>query len=167
MKHVLILCVGIVCSGLISLSVVGQGIPLPELSNDTTLTRAEYLKLDLARKTLLSISFLDADQVIASQQAQLIECEKALEHVVNQSNKTIKVLSDSLQTISGTIQKASTATQSMSTGINQAQGKLSSFSGIIRDAKRLGWTARIGALSIGVVVGVLLPPAINLIKNGF
>ena len=174
-RFLTLLCVGIVLSGLLTMVAVGQGIPLPNLStlpirpmaSDTTLSRAEYLKLDLARRTLLSLSFSDADQVIASQQAQLIECEQTVSRLESQSQTTIKGLRDSLQTATRLIQKVNTATSTLSTGITQAQGKLSSFSGIIRDAKRLGWTARLGALSIGVVVGVLLPPAISLIKNGF
>ncbi|WP_080056712.1 hypothetical protein [Spirosoma aerolatum] len=170
-----LLCVGIVFSGLISLSVVGQGIPLPNLSSlparplsiDTTISRSEYQKLDLARRTLLALSFSDADQVIAAQQAQLIDCEQAISQLEAKSHSTINRLRDSLQTVKGTIQKTIATTQATTQSVNQAQSKVSNFGSIIRDAKRLGWTARIGALSIGVVVGVLLPPAINLFKNGF
>lgn len=175
MKRFVILCVGLfLLVGLVKTQADGQGIPLPILSSlptrplslDTTISRSEYLKLDLARKTLLGLSFSDSDQVIATQQSQLTDCEQALNQVVTGSKTTIKQLRDSLQSVTRTVQKTISNSQAMSTTVNQAQTGLTRFSGIVKDAKRFVWFQRAGALVVGIGVGVVLPSAIKLIANG-
>jgi ElaB/YqjD/DUF883 family membrane-anchored ribosome-binding protein len=156
----------------------GQAVRLPDLSTvqakplllDTltkTIKRSEYLQLELARKTLLELSFTDTDQVITTQQKVITECEQALQQVVSQSSKTIKSLQDTLSQTRQLIIRSSTTNERVTTTVSQTSVRLNNFSSIIKDAKRFVWVQRLTSFGIGVAVGVVLPPAINLLSKLF
>jgi len=177
MKHLIYLLFFAVF-GLSTLSADGQAPGLPDLSPlpakpllidtlTTRIKRSDLLKLELARKTLLELEFTDTDQVITTQQKVITECEQALQNVMSQSTKTIKTLQDSLSSTRKLIIRSSTTSEQVTTTVSQTSVHLSNFSSIIRDAKRFVWVQRLSAFGIGVAVGVVLPPAINLISKLF
>lgn len=163
--------------GLITLSADGQAIGLPVLSPiqprplvlDTVtfqIKRSEYVKLELARKTLAEFEFTDIDQLITTQQTVITECEQALNKVVDQNNRVVKTLQDSLSQVRQTIQRTIKTNEQVTTTVSQTRVQLTNFSAIIRDARRFVWVQRVGAFAIGVCAGIVIPNAIKLIQNG-
>ncbi len=178
MKSFLRVLYSLIVFGLVTLSADGQALRLPALSPmeprpllvdtlTTTIQRSEYIKLELARKTLSELSFTDIDQVITTQQSVITECEQALNQVVQKTGQTIKVLQDSLSSTHKLVQRSTTTNEQVTTTVSQTRVRLSNFNAIIRDAKRFVWVQRLAAFGIGTAFGVLLPPGIKLITALF
>lgn len=133
-------------------------------SDSVIMPRAAFLKYDLARTTLLQMSFDDIDALISLQRQQLQACEQAKDRIYAQAQQALHLARDSLRSAQLLIPVIKRGTENAVVQIQSAGRAVSSGITDVRTARRQQWADRFRAGLAGAGIALFIDLGIRLIR---
>lgn len=133
-------------------------------TDSVVMARAAFMKYDLARQTLLQLSFDDIDALISVQRQQLQTCEQAKDRIYAQAQLALHLARDSLRAARRLLPEIKQGTENAVDYIRKAQQQIVVSMKDIRRARWATWKERIRAGLAGAGLALLIQQSIRVIR---